>query len=240
MLVDDRQWSTQGSVTCQWAAPVQWGLEILAGDLQWAFGSEQSKYVKRDRIRIYEALTAVARFLGKFGMDQCGYEFLELSIALQDLDAGVPRQLFVPSARKGRPEDSSHIYMCRAYVAVAVECLVQNGWARRRAAKWIKSEYGFLSDFLAPTSRNFAGTIEAWHKAFSGDKIVNPYGGLIYKIEVEAIPLITSWMKRDGFSDVAIGAAGYMLYRACVMTHDGLDRDQLAKARAMFHRATGK
>jgi hypothetical protein len=240
-LPDDRwNWSVQGKVTCQWAAPVQWGLELLASELHWAFGAEPSKYVKRDRIRVYEALTAVARFLGKFGMDPYGYEFLELSIALQDLEAGVPRAFFVPSARKGRPEDSSHLYMCRAYVAVAVECLVQGNWQRRKAAKWIESEYGFLADFLAPTSKNFAGTVEAWHKRFSGNKILNPFGRQVYNTESEAIPMIAGWLKRDGFPDVATGAAGYMLYRACIMTHDGLDKDQLAKARAAFRRATGK
>jgi hypothetical protein len=180
--------SISGQASASWAAPLGWAYQQLAQDLTYAFSGEGTRFAPRDRVRMKDALAAIARFLGRVELNEFSLEFFELAMALDDLELGVVRPYLEPVKMAGRPVDPSDRQLCRSYLAAAVECCVRAGWSRRRAAAAVAEIAGDLQATIAPTSTNFAKVIAAWHSDFITGKVVNPYASSGFQTHLRTIP----------------------------------------------------
>ena len=127
------------------------------------------KYAPRARERYSAALGILSSFMKAAGFEGMAVgEFVELALALDELDRGTVRHFLKPKKAENRPHDAGDVWGSRAYVAAAVARMMENGHPRRAASRQIAAQHKELAIFLSATSsREFYAVIESWHSDFS-------------------------------------------------------------------------
>jgi hypothetical protein len=127
---------------------------------------------------------AIASFLKATGCNELAIPFGELAAVLSELDKGrLDRVLEQAKAGSGRSVDRFDIYLVRATVVEALECLIRAGQEEKEAARYIAHNFPIFKRLLVgrkPRKRvtdpvrkldYLAMPIIAWHKSFLGGTV---------------------------------------------------------------------
>ena len=117
----------------------------------------------RDRWRYVAALGALADFMRHTGFAMGTVEnWIELGLALKELDHGIIREFLKPNKSGSRAQDPSDIWLARTYIAIAMDLVDRDGHGPRESAKHIAKANFFLQPILSPRSRDLPGAIRSW------------------------------------------------------------------------------
>ena len=84
------------------------------------------------------------------------------------------RDFLKPVKASSRHIDAGDTWSARAYVAIALQVLIESGIKRRSGATIIARRFPELRSLLSPRSKaeaDFADVIEGWHKRLAGDEV---------------------------------------------------------------------
>jgi hypothetical protein len=108
------------------------------------------------------ALAAIAQFVRPFIGLKPTTRLLDLAAALSDLDQGSQPALLTPVKVSNRRADSSKVWSCRAWAALALECLVRCGADLEIAAEELSRH--------APFERK---KLKSWRSELIADRVKN-------------------------------------------------------------------
>lgn len=145
-----------------------WHLSDLALSLERAFFTPVDGMIPRARERYIIALGALTKYLNttsiKPGVTR---EIQELIFALMELEDGRVREMLKPKKSGGRNRDPGDIWQARAYLAIAVESLIDARVEKGGALDRIIGGFGYLEDLLLSTGNGtFRGALAKWHQDF--------------------------------------------------------------------------
>jgi hypothetical protein len=144
-------------------AAIMANLEVLESKLSGAFGAK-ADYAKAMQDRYVVALTAVANFLVKAGIEEeIAHKFAELASAISE--GSVP--FLQPPKASGRTFDSQAIWMNRAYAVVGLECILRSKKMNKQdAARYIAKKYPVFNRLKRNPSASLANSILSWRRYY--------------------------------------------------------------------------
>lgn len=153
----------------------------LLANLQTAFERPDRNATEQDRFML--ALRRVSEFLDAIGAPMhYGTRFGELAFAIGDLEQGSVAPLLRPTSfGRGRAPDSSARWMGRAWVAVAMQALIQGGAGHKQAARKIIQLEPEVTR-LARVNREGRAwePLLYWESAFRNHKVNNQGAARLY------------------------------------------------------------
>jgi hypothetical protein len=131
--------------------------------------------VSDERHRYVNALLAIAKFFDGMGLfDTCAQKFATLAAALNDLDNGIVRPVLKPKPVENRIPDPIEVWVGRAYVAIAIEVLINAGNKTDEAKLFIQArEYSPLSVLATKKADNLWTAGLEWRHRFRQNRIKN-------------------------------------------------------------------
>ncbi len=156
------------------------------------------------------ALAEIAKYMREVGFRPGNVsEFVELALALGELDDGVVRHFLKPNKKTGRPPDAGDIWVARAYVAMTVDVLITAGSTRAEACRRIAENFNFLAAALSPSSKGeFAAAISNWYVGFRDDEVTDDRAQSMFNSRQELLDL---GMTGDSLMSSAVQLAAHSL-----------------------------
>jgi len=142
-------------------------LRVLESKLLRAFKTE-SNDPDAMQLRYSVALTAVANFLWRAGIDEeIAHKFVELASGVKE--GSLP--FLCPPKAGGRTYDSQVIWNYRCYVIIGLECILRSGKMKlQEAARYIAKEYPVFNRLKRNPSHSLATSIISWRRYFNEGK----------------------------------------------------------------------
>jgi len=172
-------------------------------NLQRAFGSLGSKLKHAYREPVHdiaimrkqdeEALLAFANFLDQIepdGLRHAADRFAMFAQSLRDINNGIRRQYFLPTApNRG---DQTEIWIARLQAVRGYNALRRSGYSRQKAAEFVAEQYPDLKGLITETGPRRSKTLEAaivsWARDFSREEVKNPVAKALYKRKASVAP----------------------------------------------------
>jgi hypothetical protein len=169
-------------------------LERLSQRLHSAFTDTAAS----ERERYIQAINAVGYFLIDFnGGDGYAFKFLELQLALEDLDKGTTAPFLKKKAGRGRRHDPEEIWEARAVVTIGIEALLQADEDREEILKHINRHHRGLHSLMTLESDktdltsdktnplqsraiSFESSVWGWHYKFTSRKSPTKKSGVVF------------------------------------------------------------
>ena len=146
-------------------------LRVLESKLLRAFKTE-SNDPDAMQLRYSVALTAVANFLWRAGIDEeIAHKFVELASGVKEGSLPFLR----PPKAGGRTYDSQVIWNYRCYVIIGLECILRSGKKKlQEAARYIAEEYPVFDRLKRNPSDSLATSIISWRRYFNEERGYEP------------------------------------------------------------------
>jgi hypothetical protein len=124
-----------------------------------------------ERHRYVNALLAIANFFDGLGLfDTYAEKFATLAAALNDLDNGIVRGILKPAHIANRIPDPIEVWVGRAYVAIAIDALIEAGNNPDEAKLFIQArEYSPLSALATKKADNLWTAGLEWRYRIKND-----------------------------------------------------------------------
>jgi hypothetical protein len=128
-----------------------------------------------ERHRYVNALLAIANFFDGLGLfDTYAEKFATLAAALNDLDNSIVRGILKPAHIANRIPDPIEVWVGRAYVAIAIDALIEAGNNPDEAKLFIQArEYSPLSALATKKADNLWTAGLEWRYRFRQNRIKN-------------------------------------------------------------------
>jgi hypothetical protein len=138
-------------------------LRVLESKLSNAFEAE-ADYANAMQVRYTVALTAVANFLWRAGIDEeIAHKFTELASAIYE--GSIP--FLRPPKASGRTYDSQALWAHRAYVVIGLECILRSRKMKlQEAASYIARKYPIFDRLKRNPSASLLKSIISWRRYF--------------------------------------------------------------------------
>lgn len=198
-----------------WNSQKTWdALALLHVQLENALFLARPDLAPRHRWRYEAAITAIVRFLNEHAVPaHILGEFLELALALIDLDRGVVHPMLAPAKVSHRRPIRSDVWRARAHVVVAAECLIASGMRKSDTCRHIAKE--LLAARLTLANKEeakkqraielFTKYVAKWIDSFRADAIKDELAAAKYRGRETLIGL---WARKLATTDMrAIGEA---------------------------------
>jgi hypothetical protein len=145
-----------------------------------------SESSSEQRIRYCVALQRIASFF-EHALRQpfIAHNLTTLANALLQLNEGVVTQLLARPAISNRPKEADEIWISRARVVLGLECLVQGGQTRKKAAEFIARKYPDLKGLQqggTKANTSLAKNILSWDTRFRDESLRD--GGAIDAFQI--------------------------------------------------------
>ena len=144
-------------------AAVMAELRVLERKLSNAFEAE-ADYANAMQVRYTVALTAVANFLWRAGIDEeIAHKFIELASAINE--GSIP--FLRPPKASGRTYDSQALWAHRACVVIGLECILRSRKKKlQEAASYIARKYPIFDRLKRNPSASLPKSIISWRRYF--------------------------------------------------------------------------
>jgi hypothetical protein len=122
--------------------------------------------IDNQRRRYANILHQLGIYFEKIGRDklrELGTYIGSLGVALEDLIRGVTDPLFVT---KGSKRDSMRIWGARMQAALGLECFIQSGLSRERAASEAATKYEALTELIRIAGADLKGSLLSWYDSY--------------------------------------------------------------------------
>jgi hypothetical protein len=175
---------------------------VLVQELERAF--EHPAAADKERIRYIVALSATTRFMQRLRVPlRLVDQLSELTMALCDLNDGIVAEFLSPAERHNRPGISSRIWERRAYLALAVDVLVQAGHSRRAACQYVASKSKSLDKLISVNAGTPASALATWYSNLTRGKVKNARAVSVFEDRANLIGMTVKWIGSDNPKDVA-------------------------------------
>jgi hypothetical protein len=111
----------------------------------------------------------VAQFAKAASLPDAEWQLTVLAYALRDLDAGHVARVVRPTKRKGRPPDSSVVWIMRVRVLTAMYVLQKRPMSQEKATRYINTKYPKLRRLMT-RGKDLPGTILRWRRELTDAK----------------------------------------------------------------------
>lgn len=211
----------------------------------------------RDRARYATAIGALFKLFARLKFNRIVVEnFLELSLALFELDHGIVRDFLKPNKAGSRPPDPGDIWVIRAYIAIALDIVACDPDPRAHvseAAKHIAKGLGILAHVLTPDSPGqhrdgkvrpesdrFADAMIAWRKKFLRKEAPDERAQSIFDNRERLAVEVAQDMIARGEQISSIAVSAKLLNDVVLQATLAADRQALAKMLPALRRAGRK
>jgi hypothetical protein len=149
-----------------------------------------------ERHRYVNALLAIARFFDGMGpFDTYAEKFATLAAALNDLDSGIVRPVLKPRPVENRIPDPTEVWLGRAYVAIAIEALINAGNKTDEAKHFIQArEYSPLSVLATKKADNLWTAGQEWRYQFRQNRVKNDVAQKVFKAVHQHLAKPPCWL----------------------------------------------
>ena len=134
-------------------------------------GLSQIDNERRRYARILWAMSAYFHAIGRDKLPALGTYIGSLGVALEDLIRGVTDPLFVT---KGSKRDSMRIWGARMQAALGLECFIQSGLSRERAASEAATKYEALTELIRIAGSDLKGSLLSWYDSYIKRRVPVP------------------------------------------------------------------